>query len=336
MDEAAPVAQPPRCPLHTDAEARWLCAACQRPLCSACYELCIDDQPGCRRCGYAAATRRQRGLSIAVSLLGLAAALALWLARNASIRERYGLWIALGAVLAVVAAPIAALLMRGEHSVERRDRGAEPGERIAHPPRAARGPYRRGPGWLGVRFAPRVSGGATAGAVGASLVLAAVLLPYAFDLPRWIEAEVVLVAWWFVFASTLALLLHRGYRLRDDFLFVPVWDPTRRKRGGRAGWSIDFAGGCSTFDVEGCATAIAVLVGIILVAGAAWLVVELALPIVLFLSYSLILRALNRVAHDRHGCQRKLGRSLGWGALWATLYLAPLALVTFLLQLAVS
>jgi hypothetical protein len=36
---------------------------------------------------------------------------------------------------------------------------------------------------------------------------------------------------------------------------------------------------------------------------------------------------LARVANDFHGCTGNLLRSLRWGAVWATLYTAPLALL---------
>mgnify|MGYP007037395642 FL=1 len=66
--------------------------------------------------------------------------------------------------------------------------------------------------------------------------------------------------------------------------------------------------------------------------GAAWVLVELALPLVFFLMYWLFMRAIGRVANDRHGCEGSLARSLGWGLGWATVYVAPIALVTWALH----
>ncbi len=66
---------------------------------------------------------------------------------------------------------------------------------------------------------------------------------------------------------------------------------------------------------------------------AAWLLVELLAPAVFFLAYLLVRGALARVANDDHGCERDLPRALGWGALWVTVYVAPLALVIWAVQL---
>jgi hypothetical protein len=45
--------------------------------------------------------------------------------------------------------------------------------------------------------------------------------------------------------------------------------------------------------------------------------------------YYLLLKALSRVANDRHECKGHLGRALGWGAFWSALYTLPLALAVW-------
>jgi len=65
---------------------------------------------------------------------------------------------------------------------------------------------------------------------------------------------------------------------------------------------------------------------------AAWLVVELLVPGIFFLAYLLVRGALARVANDRHDCEGNLVRSVGWGVGWATAYVAPLALVVWLVH----
>jgi hypothetical protein len=67
--------------------------------------------------------------------------------------------------------------------------------------------------------------------------------------------------------------------------------------------------------------------------GAAWLLVELVVPALFFLAYALVRGALARVANDEHGCEGSLVRAATWGALWATVYVAPLALVVWALHL---
>ena len=51
--------------------------------------------------------------------------------------------------------------------------------------------------------------------------------------------------------------------------------------------------------------------------GAAWVAVELAMPVVFLVMYWAFMRAIGRVANDWHDCEGSLGKSLGWGALWA-------------------
>ena len=48
---------------------------------------------------------------------------------------------------------------------------------------------------------------------------------------------------------------------------------------------------------------------------AAWWLVELAFPAVFFLLYLLVIKAIARIANDRHGYEGDIGRSIVWGAL---------------------
>jgi hypothetical protein len=79
----------------------------------------------------------------------------------------------------------------------------------------------------------------------------------------------------------------------------------------------------SAGDVEG----ILVVLGVLLAIGLGWAIVELLAPVLLICAYVVIVAALRRVANDRHGCEANLGRSILWGALWATLYTLPLAAI---------
>jgi hypothetical protein len=60
--------------------------------------------------------------------------------------------------------------------------------------------------------------------------------------------------------------------------------------------------------------------------------VELVVPALFFSTYVLVRGALARVANDDHGCEGSLARAAGWGALWATVYIAPLGLLVFALH----
>src|SRR4029077_9025632 len=64
---------------------------------------------------------------------------------------------------------------------------------------------------------PLVSGKVSAGILVACLTLTAVLIiPLAKRFPPWIDFEIVLVGWWFVWVVALTLLLYRGNRISDD------------------------------------------------------------------------------------------------------------------------
>jgi hypothetical protein len=79
---------------------------------------------------------------------------------------------------------------------------------------------------------------------------------------------------------------------------------------------------------------------VIVVAGsaaiAAWVLVELLVPILLFAVYYLLVKAIARIANDRHGCEDKPVRALVWGTAWATLYIAPLVVLTWIVQSVLS
>ena len=193
-----------------------------------------------------------------------------------------------------------------------------------------RTPSRRRLGWARTARA-------TAAVLLGSLAVTAVMLPAAARLPRWIETEIVLGAWWMIVAATLTILLYRGFRLRDDFVYFAPWDRPSEpaaaapatKDGSSSNLGLD---GCSGLDAEGCAAAAVITVALAAAFGVAWVLVEFALPVVFLLMYGLFMRAIGRVANDRHGCEGDLAKTMRWGALWATLYVLPLALITALLH----
>jgi hypothetical protein len=301
-------------------------------LCDDCYRFRMGARPGCARCAYEASTRPARRLSLAVTFLGVSVGGGLYAARRYDLWAEHGLALGFGAVAAMVVAALVARSGRGaeEVEVERRDPSEDP---VGDAPLGdVRGAYRGRARHLLMAAAPRVSGSATAAVLVGSLAATAVLLPAASRLPRWVEAELVLGLWWLLVTATLSVLLYRGFRLRDDFVYFAPWDrpqaPTEptpeRKVEERTGWGLD---GCSGLDAEGCAAGAVVMLALAAAMGVAWVVVELALPVVFLLMYGLFMRAIGRVANDRHGCEGDLPRALRWGAQWATLYVLPLALI---------
>ncbi len=192
------------------------------------------------------------------------------------------------------------------------------------------------------RVAPQVSGATTALVLIAAFATSAVLLPFGLHLPRWIEAEIVIGVWWAVMTGMLSVLLYRGYRLRDDWVYFSPWnrpaapDDTAKASPKAKGGALENSGtgcadGCSAADGEGALIAIVVGAALALVFGAAWILVEVAMPLTFFLIYVIVLRAIGRVARTQ-GCEGDLVRSLGRGMLWSTVYLLPLVALTFLIH----
>jgi hypothetical protein len=56
-----------------------------------------------------------------------------------------------------------------------------------------------------------------------------------------------------------------------------------------------------------------------------WFLIEVAIPLVLFILYMVPRGMLSRVVNDRHHCTGRLGRSFRWALIWATVYTVPLA-----------
>lgn len=174
---------------------------------------------------------------------------------------------------------------------------------------------------------PMASGKVSALVLFACFALAAGLayqLSAPLQLPAWLRWEIVVSAWWLVWLLALAHMLYRGKRLSDDHR---MGTPRNWFGGGSTGWNLGpvdapaSADGCG----DGCAGALAAVVAVIALVAAAWLIVEIVIPALAFVLYVLIRGMLARVVNDRHACTGNLGRSLLWGAAWATGYTAPLA-----------
>ena len=77
---------------------------------------------------------------------------------------------------------------------------------------------------------------------------------------------------------------------------------------------------------------LAILLLIVVLPMIVWVIVEVAIPTVGFVIYFLIRGQLALAVNSRHRCKGDLPRSLGWGALWATLFVAPLTLAVWLVH----
>jgi hypothetical protein len=251
----------------------------------------------------------------------VAAGLAFWLSRHIGANAAIGMWI----VILIVA--IAGVVLTSRRVVERRTEAEGIARRAPGPARpgsldAPPHPYRARIARVAAAAVPTVSARTTALVVGAALIASAVLLPVSLKLPRWLEVEVVLGAWWAMLVVGLGVLLFRGTRFHEDHRFRIRFDLPELGGGLDVGDP-----GCS--DIEGCAGIVIGVVLAVLAFVAAWIVIELLFPVVFFLLYWLVVKAIARVANDTHGCAGNLGCSLQWGVLWATVYTLPLALVVW-------
>ncbi len=202
-------------------------------------------------------------------------------------------------------------------------------------------PYRMAPSIRARLARARVSAPKVVGLVLACLLFTAAALPFALHLPRWVELEAVLGGWWLVWATVLAVLAHRGHPLDRTYSWAmpgsdeptPATIPEPRKSPpasaeggassrsdqGRWGW-LDWL---SLGDAEGVLLLVLGALVLGLAYAATFVLVELAAPLLFFLSYAGIRHALRRsIAADHRG--RPLA-SLAHGAAWATVYVAPLA-----------
>jgi hypothetical protein len=177
---------------------------------------------------------------------------------------------------------------------------------------------------------PHVSGKASAAWLVACFALTGALIPMAVRLPLWVDFEIVLAAWWVIWAGVLTRLLYVGQPVSDDHRF-----------GQPRSWgaATETAKSASAFDwfswaevPEGCAFVLVLLLLFSLLIFVAWFVVEIAVPLVAFLLYFLVRAMLATVLNHDHGCQGRVVRSAARAVLWATVYTAPLAGVVWLVH----
>lgn len=176
---------------------------------------------------------------------------------------------------------------------------------------------------------PAVSGVGSVVLLALCFAVSAILIPVAAHLPRWVEVELVLAAWWATWIVVLATLLYRGHTVSDD-ASAPRWG----RKGGN-GSDLSSAGdGCFWFGDASClggdvfvglAILIALIVGL-------WLLFEFILPALAFLLYLMIHRMLAVVVNAPRICRGSLSRAMGWAVLWASVYTAPLGLLVWLVH----
>jgi hypothetical protein len=171
-------------------------------------------------------------------------------------------------------------------------------------------------------------------------VVTGLIVPAAVRMPRWVEVELVVAAWWAVWVGGLTYLLHSTCGVSDDATAPsgPSWlrrsSKTTRPAGGADGpdgcWHLADPG-CLDLSIagEGCGQAVLIIAGVVLIFFGLSLLVELLIPGLAFLMYVLVRGMLARAVAGRDDCQGNLLRSAIWGTFWATLYTLPLALAVW-------
>jgi hypothetical protein len=156
------------------------------------------------------------------------------------------------------------------------------------------------------------------------LLLPTFLFPFVLKLPRLIEFEIVVGAWWLVWSSVLTTLLYKGWHIREDVSFSQL-----RSEQKRSWWEyLDFVELAEGFPGLIISIIVSVLAALLLP-----ILVEFVFPVFAWIAYSLVLKMLRTAAHDRHHCEKNLPRSAGYGIMWASFYLLPVIVITLALHL---
>ena len=179
----------------------------------------------------------------------------------------------------------------------------------------------------------RLSGKGTAWRLALAFALTGILIPMLLKLPIWIDYEIVLCVWWVIWLGTLTSLLYTGMRVTDDHQLRPArnWlklggsEPTKSSRKDRDVSRGDGGWWPGMYVGEGCFYILVLLIALAALAFALWFLIEVAIPVLLFLIYLVPRGMLAHVVNDRHHCQGRLSRSFLWALIWATVYTVPLA-----------
>jgi hypothetical protein len=174
---------------------------------------------------------------------------------------------------------------------------------------------------------PMVSGKAMAAVLILCFLMTGLLVPIILRKEAWIDAEFVVGTWWLIWVIVLSAMLYQGHRVSDDHQLGEArsWGLRNMFKGWySSGSSID-AVDVFVWDSEALAIGCLIILALPLLVGLIWLLVEIAVPALIFVAYFLVRGQLAHVVNDKHRCKGNLLRAVAWGALWATVYTAPLA-----------
>jgi hypothetical protein len=164
-------------------------------------------------------------------------------------------------------------------------------------------------------------------AIAVCLLLSGVIIPVGAHLPKWIEAEIVIAAWWLIWILTLTALLYQGHRVDDDSQIEFGGDKTRMVFEA---CNLADLGGC--LFGESCASIFLGLLAALLIGLAFVVLIEFIVPAIAILLLLSIGGMLARAVNDSHHCSGRLGLSLLWATLWSTLYIGPVFVIVLALS----
>lgn len=179
-------------------------------MCATCWEVTVDDAAVCAPC----VPLLTRAVPLEVPLLGAAVVL-LVLVRVAWLVGADNVWVWSGAAFLAILTGVAAWRLTAKANQRRRAREVAPRPRSAGLAVAGH-PYRGALVRSARRLAPPVSGAMAVFVVASALLVTAFAIPAALRLPRWLELELIVAAWWLVWTVTFSVLLYRGWRVARD------------------------------------------------------------------------------------------------------------------------
>jgi hypothetical protein len=125
-------------------------------------------------------------------------------------------------------------------------------------------------------------------------------------------------------------LIKSDYQYHEPQEWFPKDKQSEPLGSYNSGWWNGFvSGSLLSQDDSPLAGCMAILLLIVLLPWIIWFVVEVAIPGLAFILYFVIRGMLAHVVNDRHRCHRHFGRSMGWGVMWATVYMGPLMLAVW-------
>jgi hypothetical protein len=205
---------------------------------------------------------------------------------------------------------------------------------------------------------PGVSGRWSAVLLLVLFIAVAVVLPLALHRSAWVEAEIVVAAWFLIWTAVLAWLGFAGRTVDED------WGTFRAPRrlfgrggstgnGGRDGGTgaldaapyLDLSGvdlpGLDGGSDDGGLGCLGAILAVVVAVGAIAAIIALlyftigyVIPLIAIALYTIVRAMLNHVAARGHVTQGNLPASLARGAFWAAVYTAPLAIAIWLLHVA--